>query len=90
MIKRKVKRKRKHPLGEPHPGETHAYEMKVGSRWLRHGEDVRLRGRRGTFRFVRLVEHEKRPPCVWLWDAGGAYRFVRPEVLKIAPKRRRR
>ena len=91
MVKRRVRRL-KHPLGDPRRGESHAYEMKIGNRWLRHGEDVKIRGRRGTYRFVRLVEHDTdgRLPEVWLWDDGGAYRFVRPEVLKIAPKRRQR
>lgn len=90
MIKRKVKRNRKHPLGDPRPGETHLYEMKIGARWLRHGDDVKIRGRRGTYRFVRLVEPSGKLPVVWLWDAGGAYRFVRPDTLKIAPKRRKK
>lgn len=87
MIRRRVRRTQ-HPLGDPRPGQTHAYEMKVGNRWLHHGDNVKVRGRRGAFRFIRLEECADHEPVVSLWDAGGAWRAVRPDVLKIAPKRR--
>lgn len=88
MIKRRVRRARSHPLGEPREGETYSYETKVGARHLRHGDGVRVKGRRGVFTFIRLEERPGRPGVVALWDSGGAWRFVRPEALHKVSKKK--
>jgi hypothetical protein len=79
----------KHPLGDPRFGETHLYRWQVGTRWVEHGDPVKVRGWRGQFRFIRVVESEVNEPIVWLWDAGGAHRFVRPNRVKLAPRSRK-
>ena len=95
MITRKAKKANRHdhPLGDAPDDRTYHYVFQISERKsARTGVEVKVKGRRGDFIFLRrTVLNDGREWCDLIGPHGTGWVSVRPsEITKLAPVRRGR
>jgi len=75
-------KRKQHPMGDPRPGTTHNYRWQAESgMWIERGQELRISGEMGRFRFVRHVATQA-AEWIEVWDSNRRYRFFRPDRVK--------
>jgi hypothetical protein len=76
------RRKAQHPLGDPAPGWEYAYEATFNGRRVEYRSPVKLHGRRGDHKFLRVVTNPAGSTWLDALSPDGQFVSVRLDAVK--------
>jgi hypothetical protein len=79
---------RQHPFGDPPAGVEHQYSMRINNRIVERDTPLRLKGRRGEWRFIR---HVVKSDSAWIdvFSPDGQWYSVHTDAVKTVRSMRK-